>query len=233
MRTYAPIGSVRTDFPGKFGIPRQSGILEEAESVVVLNPEFARPGVFRGLEGFSHVWLLWDFSSVPEGKWSPTVRPPRLGGNRRVGVFASQSPFRPNPIGLSCVRLVRIDPEKGELVVAGADLADGTPVLDIKPYVPFTDCRPDASEGYTARTKQNRMTVQADPGLLELLPEDRRSVLLRILEEDPRPGYQKDPDRVYGFPFAGYEIRFRADDEAGTVVLTGVEPMKQSKKEKK
>ena len=226
VRSYVPIGRILTDFPSKFGIPRQSGILENAESVIELFPEYAHPDVFRSLEGFSHLWVLWDFSEIPEGQWQPTVRPPRLGGNARVGVFASRSPFRPNPIGLSCVRLVKILPEEGRLVVAGADVVSGTPVLDLKPYVPFTDCRPEAKGGYTEKTKENVMTVLAEKELLERLPEEKRDVLLRILEEDPRPAYQQDPDRIYGFPYAGFEIRFRADDEKKTVILVDVVQVK-------
>lgn len=224
-RVYRPVGVIRTDFPTKFGIPRQSGLLENALSEVELFPDYASPDVFRSLDGFSHVWLLWDFSEVPEGKWQPTVRPPRLGGNTHVGVFASRSPYRPNPIGLSCVRLVKILPEEGKLIVAGADMMSGTPVLDIKPYVPYTDCIPGAKGGFAEEKKENRMRVEADPELLKRLPDEKRATLLKILEEDPRPAYHDDPDRVYGFPFAGMEVRFRADDRSGTVFLTGLTDM--------
>ena len=224
-RLLRPIGYAKTNFPSKFGIPRQSGILDMLESEIRLEPGFRHPDVFRGLEGFSHLWVIWGFSETPEGEWSPTVRPPRLGGNERVGVFASRSPYRPNPVGLSCVRLVRIDPEEGILTVTGLDLVDGTPVYDLKPYVPHTDCRPDAAGGFSDAVNGKKLTAKADPSLLNRLPESKRAALVRILEEDPRPAYQKDPDRVYGFPFAGFEIRFRADDETKTVILTDVFPI--------
>ena len=227
-RLFKPIGYAKTDFPSKFGIPRQSGILDMLESEIRLEPGFRHPDVFRGLEGFSHIWVIWDFSEISDGDWSPTVRPPRLGGNEKVGVFASRSPYRPNPVGLSCVRLIRVDPEAGKLVVTGLDLVDGTPVYDLKPYVPHTDCRPDAAGGFSDAVCGTRLQAKADPVLLDRLPESKRAALIRILEEDPRPAYQKDPDRVYGFPFAGFEIRFRADDEAKTVLLTDVLPIGNS-----
>ena len=221
-----PIGVIRTDFPDKFGIPRQSGILDTLESEIVLDPSVAGPDVFRGLEGFSHLWVLWAFSETPAGQWSPTVRPPRLGGNERVGVFASRSPFRPNPIGLSCVRLVKILPDEGKLIVAGADMTDGTPVFDLKPYLPHADCRPEATGGFADAVLSNRLRAEADPEVFAALPENKREALLRILEEDPRPGYQRDPSRRYGFRFAGCEISFRADDEAGVVQLIDIVPYK-------
>ena len=228
-RRLTPVGYARTDFPAKFGIPRQSGILDMLESEIILTGPFRHPDVFRGLEGFSHLWVLWDFSDIPDGKWSPTVRPPRLGGNERVGLFASRSPFRPNPIGLSCVRLVRVLPEDGKLIVAGLDVVDGTPVYDLKPYVPHTDCRPDATGGFSDAVKSNRLKAEADPSLLERLPDTKREALIRILEEDPRPAYQRDPGRVYGFPFAGFEIRFTADDGSNAIRLTDVLPLPAGK----
>lgn len=227
-RLFKPIGYAKTDFPTKFGIPRQSGILDMLESEIRLEPGFRHPDAVRGLESFSHLWVIWAFSEIPVGDWSPTVRPPRLGGNEKVGVFASRSPFRPNPVGLSCVRLIRVDPEAGKLVVTGLDLVDGTPVYDLKPYVPHTDCRPDATGGFSDAVNGKRLTAKTDPSLLNRLPESKREALIRILEEDPRPAYQKDPDRVYGFPFAGFEIRFRADDETETVLLTDVLPIGNS-----
>ena len=211
-----PIAVIRTPFPTKFGIPRQSGLVESATSRILFEEPYRKPEALRGLEGYSHLWLLWLFSeSVREG-WSPTVRPPRLGGNTRMGVFATRSPFRPNPIGLSCVRLLRI--EGYELVVAGADLMDGTPILDIKPYLPFTDSRPDATGGFSDAVRENTLAVVLPPELAEKLPADLRESLTELLAEDPRPHYQDDPERVYGFPFAGYEVRFRVRDGVLTVL---------------
>ncbi|MCH5183438.1 MAG: tRNA (N6-threonylcarbamoyladenosine(37)-N6)-methyltransferase TrmO [Oscillospiraceae bacterium] len=211
-----PIAVIRTPFPTKFGIPRQSGLVESATSRILFEEPYRKPEALRGLEGYSHLWLLWLFSaSVREG-WSPTVRPPRLGGNTRMGVFATRSPFRPNPIGLSCVRLLRI--EGCELVVAGADLMDGTPILDIKPYLPFTDARPDATGGFADAVRENTLTVEFPPELAEKLPADLRESLTELLAEDPRPHYQDDPERVYGFPFAGYEVRFCVRDGVLTVL---------------
>lgn len=211
-----PIAYVRNDFTSKFGIPRQSGMIPELKSEIVFHGDYSRPEAVRGLEEFTHIWVLWEFSEAkkPEGKgWSATVRPPRLGGNRRVGVFATRSPFRPNPIGLSCVKLehIRIKDGKVVLEVSGADMLDGTPVYDIKPYIPFADCRPEASEGYTAQTRQHLLTV-SDPGhLLERLPEAKRAAAGALLEQDPRPGYSDDAARIYGVMYAGYDIRFRVN----------------------
>lgn len=210
------IAHMQSDFGSKFGIPRQSGIAEEVVSRVVFTDEFANPDYIRGIEGFSHLWLIWCFSENADKEASPTVRPPRLGGNIRLGVFATRSPFRPNPIGLSCVRLLKA--ESGALVVAGADLMDGTPIYDIKPYVPETDLREDAAGGFTDEVSFPRLTVQCLPEVLNKLPVDKRPALLRILSEDPRPAYQKDPDRVYGFPFAGHEVRFFVQGETLTVL---------------
>lgn len=211
-----PVAVIRTPFPTKFGIPRQSGLVEKTTSRILFEEPYRKPEALRGLEGYSHLWLLWLFSaSVREG-WSPTVRPPRLGGNARMGVFATRSPFRPNPIGLSCVKLLRI--EGCELVVAGADLMDGTPILDIKPYLPFTDARPDAVGGFSDAVRENALKVVFPPELAEGMPPDLREALTELLAEDPRPHYQDDPERIYGFPFAGYEVRFRVRGRELTVL---------------
>ena len=218
-----PIAHIRTDFPEKFGIPRQAGIAEELRGEIVFEPEYRAEEALRGLEEFSHIWLIWGFSENEGRDWSPTVRPPRLGGNNRVGVFASRSPFRPNGLGLSCVRLLslRKDPVLGTtLLVAGADMVDGTPVYDIKPYLPYADSVPDASGGF-APDAGRTLQVRCAPELLSAVPEEKREALLSVLAHDPRPRYQNDPDRVYGMAFAGLEIRFQADD--GTLTVVGVE----------
>ena len=209
------IARIRTDFPTKFGIPRQSGLVEDLKSTLVFEPEYRDENALRGIEQFSHLWLVWQFSENADKGWSPTVRPPRLGGNTRVGVFATRSPFRPNPIGLSSVKLlgVRRDPELGTVLdLACADLMDGTPILDIKPYIPFSDSHPDASDGYTAQTITHALQVDFPEELLARIPGDKRSALSAVLAQDPRPSYQDDPQRIYGFPFAGFEIRFRVED---------------------
>ncbi len=214
---FTPIAHICSDFPEKFGIPRQSGLVEELSARVVFEPLYRDPSALRGLEGFSHVWLIWEFSQARREGWSPTVRPPRLGGNRRLGVFATRSPFRPNPIGLSCVRLVEVrqDRELGPvLTVAGADLLDGTPIYDIKPYLPYADCRPEAVGGFAARPKGADLEVECPPELLEAVPADKRAGLLAVLAQDPRPQYQDDPDRVYGMAFAGVEVKFRVAGDA-------------------
>jgi tRNA-Thr(GGU) m(6)t(6)A37 methyltransferase TsaA len=206
-----PIALVHTDFAGKFGIPRQSGLVPELTAVLEFLPEFRSPEAVRGLEAYSHLWLIWEFSANAGKGWSPTVRPPRLGGNRRVGVFASRSPFRPNPLGLSCVRLleVRQDAPNGPLLLlGGADLMDGTPVYDVKPYVPYADSRPEASGGFTDDFDWQPLGVECPEDLLERFPAEKRQALLGVLAQDPRPAYQEDPDRVYGFPFGGFEVRF-------------------------
>ncbi len=211
-----PIAHIRSDFSGKFGVPRQSGLVEALESRVVFEPEFRDANALRGIEQFSHLWLIWHFSESAEAGWSPTVRPPKLGGNARLGVFATRSPFRPNPIGLSCVRLIGVerDPQLGPVLrVAGADMVDGTPILDVKPYVPYADARPDASPGYTARTRQLSLRVEFPEELLACVPESKRAALTGALAQDPRPGYQDDPGRVYGLAFAGLEVRFRVEGE--------------------
>lgn len=215
-----PIAYIKSDFPEKFGIPRQSGLVEELTATVVFQPPYRVPDALRGLEGFSHLWLIWEFSQARRESWSPTVRPPRLGGNKRLGVFATRSPFRPNPLGLSCVRLleVRQDREQGTvLVVSGADLLDGTPIYDIKPYLPYADCKPEAMGGFAARPKGADLAVDCSPALLDRVPEDKRAALLAVLAQDPRPQYQDDPERVYGMAFAGLEVKFRVAGERLTV----------------
>ena len=203
-----PIAHIRSDFATKFGVPRQSGLVESLEAEVVFTPEFRSPEALRGIEGFSHLWLIWVFDQSVRETWSPTVRPPRLGGNRRVGVFATRSPFRPNPIGLSSVGLegVRQTEEGPVLRIRGADLADGTPILDIKPYI-ATDCHPGARTGFAAQADEP-LAVEIPPALLERIPPERREALRGVLAQDPRPRYQEDPERVYGFGFAGREVRF-------------------------
>ena len=220
------IARIRSDFPTKFGIPRQSGLVDELRATVVFEPEYRNPDALRGLEGFSHIWLIWQFSQAVRDTWSPTVRPPRLGGNTRMGVFATRSPFRPNPVGLSCVRLAGIerDAELGPvLVVAGADLMDSTPILDIKPYVPYADCHPEASGGFTGATGGDTLAVDFPAALLERVPADRRAALTGILARDPRPSYQHDPERVYGLDFAGVNVRFTVDGD--TLTVRSVEPL--------
>ena len=210
------IARIRSDFPTKFGIPRQSGLVENLRATVVFEPEYRNPDALRGLEEFSHLWLIWQFSQAVRDTWSPTVRPPRLGGNTRMGVFATRSPFRPNPIGLSCVRLVGMekDPELGHvLVVAGADLMDGTPILDIKPYLPYADSHPEALGGFTGNVGGKVLEVDFPPELLDQVPEDKREALIGVLSRDPRPSYQHDPERVYGMAFAGLEVRFSVDGD--------------------
>ena len=214
------IAHIRSDFPEKFGIPRQSGLVEELRATVVFEPEFRSPDALRGLEDFSHVWLIWQFSQAVREDWSPTVRPPRLGGNERMGVFATRSPFRPNPIGLSCVRLtgVEIDSQLGPVLhVSGADLMDGTPIYDIKPYLPYADCKPDAVGGFASTPKQATLQVDCSQELLSLLPADRQAALLAVLAQDPRPSYQNDPDRVYGLSFAAHNVHFTVCGDVLTV----------------
>ena len=213
-----PIAHIRSDFATKFGVPRQSGLVESLEAEVVFTPEFRSPEALRGIEGFSHLWLIWVFDQSVRETWSPTVRPPRLGGNRRVGVFATRSPFRPNPIGLSSVGLegVRQTEEGPVLRIRGADLADGTPILDIKPYI-ATDCHPGARTGFAAQADEP-LAVEIPPALLERIPPERREALRGVLAQDPRPRYQEDPERVYGFGFAGREVRFTVSGEVVHVV---------------
>ena len=211
------IARIRSEFPQKFGIPRQSGLVEGLRGKIVFEPAYRNPEAVRGLEEFSHLWLLWQFSE--SRGWYPTVRPPRLGGNRRLGVFATRSPFRPSPIGLSCVRLERVEVENGPVLhVLGADLMDGTPILDIKPYLPYADCRPEAAGGFAARVEREALTVECPGELLLRVPEESRQTLLGVLAQDPRPSYHRDPERVYGMTFAGYQVRFRVENKTLTVL---------------
>ena len=219
-----PVAHIRSDFSSKFGVPRQAGLVEELRAAVVFAPAYRSPEALRGIEDFSHLWLIWEFSRNRDAGWSPTVRPPRLGGNRRMGVFATRSPFRPNPIGLSCVGLERVEwdtPEGPVLYVSGADLVDGTPIWDIKPYIPFADCRPEEVGGFAAAPPGDKLAVSIPPELLVRVPSDRREALVRVLGQDPRPPYQDDPERVYGFGFAGLEVRFAVRD--GVLTVVGVE----------
>lgn len=211
-----PIAHIQSDFPTKFGIPRQSGLVKDLTATVVFEPKYRDPEALRGIEGFSHLWLIWEFSAAKRGDWSPTVRPPRLGGNTRLGVFATRSPFRPNSIGLSCVRLEGVEQRPGVgtvLRVSGADLMDGTPIFDVKPYVPYADCHPEATEGFTAPGQDYLLTVDIPPELLAQVPEEKREALRGVLAQDPRPSYQRDPERVYGFVFAGLEVRFSVEND--------------------
>ena len=214
-----PIAHIESEFPEKFGIPRQAGIVEALRGRVVFEEEFRNDDALRGIEGFSHLWLIWQFSENLRADFSPTVRPPRLGGNTRLGVFATRSPFRPNALGLSCVRLLGLekDAQKGTvLLVAGADLMDGTPIYDVKPYLPYADCHPDAASGF-APDPGARLAVVFAPGEEEKLPEDKRAALRGVLENDPRPRYQNDADRLYAMSFAGFAVRFRVEGEILTV----------------
>ena len=218
--TLVTIGKIYTDFPDKFGIPRQSGLIESLEARIIFEPEFRVPEAFRGLEGFSHIWLLWGFSETEKKRWYPTVRPPRLGGNRRMGVFATRSPFRPNAVGLSCVRLDHIEfgtKDGPVLHVLGADLMDQTPIYDIKPYLPITDCRQEAESGFAEQTREYSLQVEFPEELLANIEERHRDSLISILSHDPRPSYQKDAERVYGMRFADYEIRFTVSEGILTV----------------
>lgn len=215
------IARMRSDFPTKFGIPRQSGLVDTLRSTVVFEPEFRNSDALRGIEEFSHLWLIWQFSEAVRKDWSPTVRPPRLGGNTRMGVFATRSPFRPNNLGLSCVRLLGVEEtqEYGTVLhVGGADLMDGTPIFDIKPYIPYSDARPEASGGFTDRAGDFLLNVTFPDKLLELLPENKRNAAIGVLSHDPRPSYQSDPERIYGMSFAGCNIRFRVAETDLTVI---------------
>ena len=217
------IARIRSEFPTKFGIPRQSGLVPELRATVVFEPEFRNADALRGIEGFSHLWLIWRFSETVREEWSPTVRPPRLGGNTRMGVFATRAPFRPNPIGLSCVKLDGIgqNAESGAvLYVSGADLMDGTPIYDIKPYLPYAESHPDARGGFAPLPKET-VAVECPPELLEKLPSERRAALLGVLAQDPRPQYQNAPQRVYGMRFADVEVRFRVEN--GVLYVTEIE----------
>ncbi len=219
------IAHIRSDFPTKFGIPRQSGLVEDLTAQIVFTPEYRVPEAVRGLEDFSHIWLIWQFSKAVREDWSPTVRPPRLGGNTRMGVFATRSPFRPNAIGLSCVKLLSVEPSTPEgpvLTVAGADLMDGTPIFDIKPYISYADCQPDATGGFTDTAKDFLLDVEFPQELLSHIPQDRRAALLGVLSHDPRPSYQHSPQRVYGMAFGDFDVRFRV--EGSTLHVVDVQP---------
>ena len=215
------IARIHTDLPEKFGVPRQSGLVPQLRGTIVLEPAYRNPDALRGLEGFSHLWLIFQFHRAVREGWSPTVRSPRLGGNRRMGVFATRSPFRPNNLGLSCVKLegVRLDEKLGPVIdVSGADLVDGTPILDIKPYLPYADCHPEATGGFTDPLDGQTLQVNCDPALLSNLTEDQKAGLMGVLACDPRPRYQEDPDRVYGLAFAGKNVKFTVRDGVLTVV---------------
>lgn len=215
-----PIAHMRSDFPTKFGIPRQSGLVEELRSVIVFEPEYRSEDALRGIEDFSHLWLIWQFSQAVREGWSPTVRPPRLGGNTRMGVFATRSPFRPNNLGLSCVRLLEVKHTQQYgtvLIVGGADLLDGTPIFDIKPYIPYSDSRPEAAGGFTDRVGDFLLDVKFPQELLEKLPADKQAAAVGVLSHDSRPSYQRKPGRVYGLNFAGFDIRFTVEDAVLTV----------------
>lgn len=221
-----PIAVIRSDFPTKFGIPRQSGIVKELRADIIFSPQYRNADALRGLEGFTHLWIIWEFSEAKRSTWSPTVRPPRLGGNTRMGVFATRSPFRPNPIGLSCVRIEGIDldtPDGPVIHVSGADLMSGTPIYDIKPYIPYTDSHPDAKAGFTDAVEFSTLNVVMPQELQKKMPAGKVASLIGILEQDPRPHYQDDPDRIYGFSFAGFEVHFRV--EGKTLLVTGVDRM--------
>ena len=213
------IAKIYNDFPTKFAVPRQSGLVD-AESTIVFEKEYRVREALRGLEGYSHIWLLWSFHDLKREKWEPTVRPPRLGGNTRMGVFATRSPYRPNPIGLSCVKLLGMS-EEGELGmvlhVSGADLMNETPILDIKPYLPYTDAHPEATAGFAGAVRDHALHVHFPDALKAMVPEERREILTELLAQDPRPGYQRDADRVYGFSYAGMEVRFQVDGQDLTV----------------
>ena len=217
------IGRIHTDFATKFGIPRQSGLVPELMGEIVLEPEYRNPDAVRGLEEFSHLWLVWEFSKAVRSDWSPTVRPPRLGGNQRLGVFATRSPFRPNPIGLSCVRLERIDLEdsrKPVILVSGVDMMGGTPIYDIKPYLPYADSYPEARGGFTDETEARHVIVELPEELATAsgIPGEKLQALRGVLEQDPRPRYQKDPQRIYGMSFGEYEVKFTVREDVLRVV---------------
>ena len=215
------IARIHTDFPTKFGIPRQSGIIDSLQGRIVFEPEYRNAEAVRGLEEFSHIWLIWEFSEAVRDSWSPTVRPPRLGGNVRKGVFATRSPFRPNPIGLSSVKLerVEIDPKLGPiLLVSGADLMDGTPIYDIKPYIAYTDSHPDAVSGFASKPAEYLLEIDFPETLLQKVPESQRGSLIAVLQHDPRPQYHDDPKRVYGMAFGGMEVKFKVEEGLLTVV---------------
>ena len=215
------IARMRSDFPTKFGIPRQSGLVSSLRSTIVFEPEYRNADALRGLEDFSHLWIIWQFSEAVRTEWSPTVRPPRLGGNTRMGVFATRSPFRPNNLGLSSVKILGLEQTEhmGTVIhVAGADLMDGTPIFDIKPYIPYSDCHTEATGGFTDTAGEFLLKVEFPAEFLALLPEDKRESAIGVLSHDPRPSYQRKPDRVYGLSFAGFDLRFCVREDTLTVL---------------
>lgn len=223
MADIQPIAYMQSDFGGKFGIPRQSGLVDALRSTIVFQPEYRNADALRGIEGFSHLWIIWQFSQAVGKEWSPTVRPPRLGGNTRMGVFATRSPFRPNNLGLSCVTLLGVERTEDlgtVLHVGGADLLDGTPIFDIKPYIPYCDCHPDALGGFTQEAGDYLLQVDFPAELLGVLPEEKRDAAVGVLSHDPRPSYQQQPGRVYGMTFAGCNIRFTVEDGVLHVIST-------------
>ena len=216
------IARIKTDFPTKFGIPRQSGLVQSVKGRIVFEKEYRNLEALRGLEGYSHLWIIWKFSEAETDDWSPTVRPPRLGGNKRMGVFATRSPFRPNPIGLSSVKIERIIEKSGEgpqIEVSGADMLDGTPIYDIKPYIAYTDSHPEALGGFSTDVFENKLKVEFGEGIEDSLPKEILEPLKEILESDPRPSYQNDPERIYSFEFANYHIEFKVNDDELNVIL--------------
>lgn len=223
-REFKVIARIFTDFPEKFGIPRQSGLIEELKGKIIFEPEYRNADAVRGLDGFSHIWLLWEFSESVCEDWQPTVRPPRLGGNKKMGVFATRSPYRPNPIGLSCVKLESIEKTKENgivLNVSGADLMNGTPIYDIKPYLPFADVRPEARGGFAEPLREYELKVDFPKELLEILPENKQKAAIEVLKNDPRPSYKPDSELEYGLAFAGFNIKFKVTD--GLLTVTSVD----------
>lgn len=223
QNTYSikPIAYIRNDFPDKFGIPRQSSLINTLKAEIIFEPEYRNPEAFRGLEDYSHIWLIWGFSENMKSNWTATVRPPRLGGNTRMGVLATRSPFRPNPLGLSSVRLesIELHSEHGPILhILGADLMNGTPIFDIKPYLPYADSHPEASEGFAGPLKNYSLRIECAPELLEHVPSDKQEALLAVLAQDPRPSYQNNPERIYGLRFAGMEIKFRVENDVLYVI---------------
>ena len=219
--TIRPVARMKSDFPTKFGIPRQAGLVQELRSTIVFEPDYRDPEALRGIEDFTHLWLIWQFSAAVRPGWSPTVRPPRLGGNERMGVFATRSPFRPNFMGLSCVRLLGVEhtSQFGTVLhVGGADLMDGTPIFDIKPYIPYSDCHPQASGGFTDRAGDFILNVEFPDSLLNQVPGDKQEALIGVLSHDPRPSYQKDPERIYGLTFGDRDVKFQVKDNVLTVL---------------
>lgn len=220
MNRVKRIGYIRTDFPAKFGIPRQSGLVKDLTGKIYFEPQYHNMDAFRGLDGFSHIWLLWQFSENLQKEAPISVKPPRLGGNTRMGVFATRSPFRPNHIGLSCVKLEQVEWDEKEgpvITVSGIDLMDGTPIFDIKPYLPYADCHPEATGGFGAQVKDYSLEVVFPEELLLQIPQEKRTAIIGVLEQDPRPAYHDDPERKYGVTFAGYDVRFRVTGEILTV----------------